>query len=291
MKKFLLYVAGLIGITVIFLAANDAIVYSMVMSSSGSSAYKMQRMFADPIPGEIPLLGSSRAKENYVPSLISPDCFDYGENGQTFSETLFHLKAVLSRPEIKRVIVNLDPWGPGDVIKSYRADYRFARKCSGMPEIAWKDRAPGLRFLGSLRAAFAMWMNERKATTRVVDQGAMLLEYACSSEDFARMEAALTDRSFECTPQMRDAIADVLKRNVGTEIVWVVSPASNSWDAHFTGANELTAFGAWLESLPNNRFFDLHRADYLGNADFKDPCHLNLSGARKFTERLMQELR
>lgn len=294
MKKFIIYSIFLSLVGVVLALINDTLVYQMIVSSSGNSAYKMKRLFDDSFPDEIPLLGSSRAKENYVPSLISSKCFDYGENCQSFDETLYQLKHILSRPGRGFVMVNLDPHCLSKV-KRFIGDYRFSKFVPDdrIPSRSFIERIPGIRFAGGLRSNFSTWMNERQSTTRVVDQGAMLLKYARTPEEEAKANAAMQDIEFFCDKEIYSIIEDVMAANLNKKtIVWVVSPVSKGWENHFKGVCELEEFCHWLERFPNNYIFDFRYGKLdLETKDFKDSFHLNYDGAHKFTKQLMDELR
>ena len=124
MKRFLLYIGGLLSIVLVAVWLGEVLNRWLVFSSSNSSGYRMKRLFEfDSSKGEMPILGSSRAEGNFAPKNISPIAFNYGLRGSHFHETLFQLKVVLSRPQGGVVLVNLDPWGMDD--GSYMHDYRF----------------------------------------------------------------------------------------------------------------------------------------------------------------------
>ena len=155
MKRFLIYVAGLLLVGIVALAVNEITVKYLMAASGSSEAYKMQRLYGTDFEDEIALIGSSRAVACYVPSMIGNRVFDYGLNGSRQNETVEHLEYILNHKQnTKAIIINLDPWGITEGSK--RGDYRFV---AGRKDIDWADRYWGLRCFGLLKGALADWIN------------------------------------------------------------------------------------------------------------------------------------
>ena len=170
MKKFLTYFAG-IALAVIALAIlNDWANMYLVHHSSGNPISKMERLWQRTNDDELPIIGSSRALGNFIPSELSPKCFNYGVNGMGLKEILFNLKALEGRNSKESIILNFDPWSAlSDSDENWIGDYRLAPR-SGRSTVL--DTIPGVRFYGMFRKNLTDYLNSKKAVTKVVDRGA-----------------------------------------------------------------------------------------------------------------------
>lgn len=127
MKKFLIYFSGLFLCVILFALVCDKANMWLIHNSSGNGISKMERLWQMSHRDEVPILGSSRALGNYVPSLIADNCFNYGVNGMGMDELLFNLKAIRETNSPHPVILNIDPWATLSENKSsWVGDYRLA---------------------------------------------------------------------------------------------------------------------------------------------------------------------
>lgn len=134
----------------------------------------MLRLFETHPKEEIPILGSSRASQNFAPSRLSPRAFNYGMDGSGQSETLFLLAALLRQEGAAPILVNLDPLGfVGSPESSLVGDYCLVL---GDPDVRarlppekrrLKARIPGIRFHGALRAALGGALHRARGVARL----------------------------------------------------------------------------------------------------------------------------
>lgn len=295
MRRFLAYAATLLLFAVAVQLLLDRANVALLTHSSGNAAHKMLRLFRTFPKDEIPILGSSRASQNFVPSLLSQDAFNYGMDGSGQGETFLLLEAVLGRDEATPVIVNLDPWGfpddGGAVVGDYRLvlDDTSVRACLPPERRRLKDRIPGIRFYGSLRPHLASWLNERTAATKRIDRGATLQRFGRTPQEWAVINATIRPTGFSANAAWKARI-EAMARRAQRPIVWVVGPCSPHWAACYAGKDDLRAFLRWLDALPRQTVIDLYGLPY-GEELFMDPTHLNLEGAERFTRTLLAELR
>ncbi len=267
----------------------------LIFRSPSSSRYKTYRLFVEKPRGDIPLLGSSRALGNYVPSLISPHVFDYGINGSGMYETLFLLREALKNPSPGAILVNLDPWGfHGEYQPSLQGDYRMALSNADVRKVVkydLSDLIPGVRFHGQMRQNLTTWLDGKMSLTRQIDQGAALILQSRTEKEWEFINAKITDSVFSCHPSWQVAV-DKIEATSEHPIVWIVSPIAPHWREHYHGREKLKEFLKEMAKRPNMYVVDLfdETADY-SEAEFVDPTHLNIHGATRFTKQLLPYLK
>ena len=308
MKKFLLFVSGLIAVFLALTFAYDGLNLWLVRSSSGNDAYKMERFFGELDESEIPILGSSRALSNFVPEALDANCFNYGINGSCIGETLFQLRDLVRRKTSGLVLVNVDPWGFGafddpDVV--FRGNYLLAAKSGDVRRrlpsgvVAGLDWLPGIRFQGHLRANLASALNVRLAVTKVIDRGAVLERRSLTADEWAYLDRSLRPMAFKlpsgaCRAALGEIVRLVRAREGRLRVVFVIGPCSPSWRKAFTGG---AALRSWVESF--NREMagtSVQALDLFTDMDFEtrffaDAAHLNYDGAVRFSRELKRRLR
>ena len=287
MKKFLIYFAGVALATVVLALLCDIANMYLVHHSSGNPISKMERLWQKSNNDEIPILGSSRALGNFVPSELSSKCFNYGVNGMGLNEVLFNLKALEGIDSVTPIIMNFDPWSKIiDSDGSWVGDYRLAPK-SGRSDIV--DAIPGIRFYGMFRKNFTDYLNSKKAVTKIIDKGAVLLKTSRSKKEWEIINSKLTSWHFEYenwVEKFEQSIYALAPRKV----IVVVCPCSSRKTELFTGKNNLKAFLMRITKLSNIRVINYYGSDKFEDGDFTDPTHFNVEGARKFSQMLKTEL-
>lgn len=306
MKKFLLFAFGLIVTFLALTFVYDGLNLALVRSSSGNGAYKMERFFSELAEDEIPILGSSRALENFAPSEIATNCFDYGIDASKPFETLFQLRDLVIRKKSGMILVNIDPWGFSlfnDTL--FRGDYLLAAKTHDvrcrLPQgvVNGLDWLPGIRFQGRLRSNLAFAMNDRLSVTKIIDHGAVYLVIPRTDEDWATIDKTLKPTDFglpsEACQTMLNEIARIVKSREGRlRVFFVIGPCSPSWCKLFTGGDTLRK---WVKDFnaamadSHLMVIDLFSDSDFGRKDFVDPTHLNRDGAVRFSRELRRCIR
>ena len=305
MKKFLFFAFGLIAVFLSLTFAYDGMNLALVRSSSGNGAYKMERFFGELDEDEIPILGSSRAQANFVPSELDARCFNYGIDGSPIGETLFQLRDLVSRKKTGAVLVNVDPWGFAffDNV-TFRGGYLLAAKSREVRRrlphgvvngFSW---LPGIRFQGQLRANLAAAVNTRLSVTKEIDCGAVLLRTSRTDAEWSFIDKTLKPTDFglpsEACQAMLDEIARIVKAREGRlRVVFVIGPCSPSWCKLFTGGDALRK---WVKEFnvqmadSHLQALDLFSDSDFGRKEFADPTHLNRDGAARFSRELKRRL-
>lgn len=286
MKRFVIYLVSLLGPIGAFVLAVDYANVCLIRASTGNSAYKMERLYTNPEPEEIAIVGSSRADGNFVPSIISPRCFDYGVSAMGIREIISILEVLQKRQTDAPVIVNFDPWGAFGK-GSFVADYRLVPQSGKLP---FADRIPGVRFFGALRKNLVNMMNARKSVSSVVDNGAQLLKTSRTAGEWKVIEKKLGVRGFVGDSNTERRFLEVLGAFSPRIVYVVICPCSRGWMAKFNGQKDLDAFLLRLAGVPNVRILNYFCSQKFSDADFADPTHFNLEGACKFSELICSQI-
>ena len=285
MKRFIRYALTLFAAVVVLALAVDYLNVRLICSSSGNSTYKMKRLYENPEPNEIAIVGSSRAEGNFVPSVISERCFDYGVGGMSMHEVLPILDVLSGRQTDAPVIVNLDPWG--NFRHRIVADYRLAPQ-SG--RLSWREKVPGIRFFGALRNNLVAMIDARRSVTRVIDKGASLLKISRSENEWHAIDSKMVDLEFRCDADDQQRLITALKSFSPRRVYVVVCPCSAGWMAHFLGRRELDELLNRIRALANVKVYDYYGSPEFSDTDFSDPNHFNITGARKFSALLKSKI-
>lgn len=285
MKKFIAYVFMLVAIVVALALVNDCIVALIAKRTESSSAYKMWRLYGGNDSDEIAILGSSRAQNCYVPSMISTNCFNYGISGCGVKELTAHVVAMSKRHGRSPVIINIDPWGLFS--RKMVGDYRLAPE-SGM--LSWADGMPGIRFHGTLRPMLNRWMNERTAAYSIVDNGAILFKEQRSAKEWEAINKREEAMSFRMESKIESDFCDAIRSLAPRKAIIVVCPCSTRFMELFTGCKELDAFLSRLSEIDNVAVANYLGSDDFSDSDFIDTKHLTLEGARKFSTKLARDV-
>lgn len=288
MRRFLKYIGLIFTCTVLLALVNDWACRWFISQSTGNPIYKMDRLWQSGDENEIAIVGSSRAQSNYVPSLISTNCFNYGCDGQGYAETLFHLTALKARGGDAPIIINYDPWWvtiSKDV--DYVGDYRMAPN-SG--RVSCVDTIPGIRLYGYLRKSATDWLNAKAAVTKVIDNGAVLLKNSRSDSEWEVINEKQKPYSFRRDEESCAIFKETLNGFAPRKVCVVVAPCSKRFIELFEGRVEFDQFMKELEDIPNVCVENMFGDDRFVGADFVDTTHLNMGGASKFTQAMMKQI-
>lgn len=289
MKRFILYVLVVLVCIVTVQLVCDCVINWLIHHSTGNPIYKMERLWCESHQNEIPILGSSRAQANFIPSIISTNCFNYGCDGMGMAETLFNLRAIQERHSTYPVILNFDPWATfSRQPKSWRGDYRLAPK-SG--RASFIDRVWGMRFYGMLRVSLSSYLNNQQSITKVVDSGAVILKTSRTAEEWQIINSQIEPCCFsyydeECGVGLSDSIRALAPRKV----IVVVCPCSSRWTAVYNSKDLLANFLQQLSKIPNVQIINLFASTEFVDSDFVDPTHLNICGAQKLSRILRERI-
>lgn len=282
MKRFLAYFIAIALGSVTLALVNDGLSLMLIHSSCGNPTYKMERLWSDAFPDEVAILGSSRALHSFVTSTM-PKSFNYGADGMILPEIIFLLKRLATRKTFVPVIVNFDPWDFSGFDNPYFVgDYRLAPQ-SG--RAGFFDSLPGLRFHGALKELLSLHISEK----RVVDNGgAVLLKTIRTQEEWKVIDSKLVPRGFKRSEKGEREFEAVLLSLKPRKVIVAVGPCSSRFMELYPNMNEFKKYLRHLDSIENVTVVSMFGDPGFTDADFVDPTHLNIYGARKFTDRFMQ---
>jgi hypothetical protein len=169
---------------------------------------------------------------------------------------------------------------------SWVGDYRLAPR-SGRSTVL--DAIPGIRFYGMFRKNLTDYLNGKKAVTKVVDRGAVLLKTSRSEKEWEVINSKLTSWHFKYANWIEKFEKSIQALSPRVVIV-VVCPCSSRNTELFRDKNNLQAFLTQISKLLNVRVINYYGSDKFSDADFTDPTHFNVDGARKFTRMLKREI-
>jgi lysophospholipase L1-like esterase len=133
------------------------------------------------------------------------------------------------------------------------------------------------------------YINSKKAVTKVVDRGAVLLKTSRSEKEWEVINSKLTSWHFEYAnwvEKFEQSMCALAPRKV----IVVVCPCSSRKTELFTGENNLEAFLTRISKLSNVIVINYYGSDKFSDSDFTDPTHFNAEGARKFSRMLKKEI-
>ena len=287
MNRFLRFMGIVFICTIILALINEWACRWLISQSTGNPIYKMERLYGNADNNEIAIVGSSRAQAHYVPSLISTNCFNYGCDGQSFGETLFHLSALKKRGGGAPIIVNFDPWWStiSGSDGSFVCDYRLAPQSGRVHGV---DAIPGIRFYGCLRKSVTDWLNAKQSVTKVIDNGAVLQKHSRSASEWKVINEKLIPRSFVRDEEACLKFKKVLSGLSPRKVYVVIPPCSTRFMDLFKGLDVLCQYMKELDSIPNVTVVNMLVDKRFSQADFVDTTHLNIEGAYKFTSFLVE---
>lgn len=294
MRRFLLQVLFLTAVATVALLANDCVLYSFHRMRPNDLALRLDKLLNRLPESEIPILGSSRALQQFWPSLISSRCYNYGVNGADLRETIMQLRRILTMRSPEAVIVNVDPWGVTSSDRQeaeWRGDYSIAgidpitRDLFKLDAVDWM---PGLRFWGKFKIIANEWYcNRNMESAKVVDNGSEISRGVQKADYFKTVARRIGDQLFNMPNEVEDELLSTIKGNVQVRFYLVVAPIHRLWLGKYKGNAGLNEFLERVRTCENVICVDLlEMSSRLDDEDFRDLTHLNENGARKFSEQV-----
>ena len=289
MKRFVIYMFLQFCVIIVLMATSDFINKKLLLASSASPMFKMDRLYGNVPHDEIAILGSSRAEGCFAPLSISSKAFNYGLVASRFNETVFHLEEVLRREGNAPVIINLEPWGL--TTGAFRGDYRSvsdvpAVKMESGIAMSYDNMIPGIRFYGELRRNLSWTISGSK----VIERGAVMLKSSRSEDEWGKIRDSSEMVAYDVDEDVKSRLSKILSSNHVHEIVFVVAPVMPFWWEKFGSKLAFSDLKEWLKTFPRVCVMDYSCDNEFGAEDFFDPIHLNEKGARRFSEKIRCQL-
>lgn len=141
-----------------------------------------------------------------------------------------------------------------------------------------------------LRKNVTDYLNVKKSVTKVVDNGAVLLKNSRSEKEWSVINSRIIHHRFDLIKGI-DEFENALSSMRPRRVIIVICPCSSRWTELYESRLELESFCNRIDKLPNVDVVNMFGSDDFTDADFVDPTHFNIDGARKFTIRLMSEIK
>lgn len=247
---------------------------------------------------EIPILGASTAYQDYIPSEMGVNAYNYGLNGSSYEVVDALLGIELAKPRTTPVIVDLQfhaSYGLGDESAFIPLTYNpYVRQLLERTKTGnWRYSLPGIRYFGHYGWYLKELINDRYSVMRKVVRGYAYEKY--TSFDRTRMDLAVKGRlngKNEYSPdedQDRRLLAQI-QGHPERLFFLVYAPLHASHYTHFENMERFNAFKAKLSALPNVALLDYGRVDY-PDEWYKDTSHLLQAGATDFSRKLGEKIR
>lgn len=266
----------------------------LALANENFGAFKVHRMFTEDHPGEVAIIGSSRAAGSYVPSLLGDHVFNYGIEETGWREARLMLTKELSKSKSTPVIVNFeysffDGHKPNTAHFIPTADQPEVRQFLGK-RMRWFYRFPTLRYFGAVDEYVRVFIPLLLRKGQVSDNGFFIdkgPDRATRDKMLAIGKSKLPMR-WRAHPTEEKAFLELLG-TTPRKIVLAISPYYPAFFTDFGHMDEAEAWIADARALPNVVVVDLGRMP-LPEADYLNVTHVMLPGAEAFSKELRKEL-
>ncbi|MEO5585575.1 MAG: hypothetical protein ABIQ75_08980 [Flavobacteriales bacterium] len=266
----------------------------LALANENFGAFKVHRMFTEDHPGEVAIIGSSRAAGAYIPSLLGDPVFNYGIEETGWREARLMLTKELSKPKSTPVIVNFeysffDGHKPNTAHFIPTADQSEVRSFLSK-RMRWYYRFPTLRYFGTVDEYVRVFIPLLIRKGQVSDNGFFIdngPDRATRDKMLAIGISRLPSR-WNPHPAEEKAFLELLGSTQRT-IVLAIAPYYPQFYKDFSHMDQAEAWLASARSLPNVVVVDLGRMP-LPEADYLNVTHVMLPGAEAFSKELRKEL-
>lgn len=291
-KKFfrflIIVLTSCIGIGI---AINTVFEKCIIFQGETSGASKINRILKQSNLDEVPIFGSSRAENHFIPSIIDKNCFNYGILGTQGDIWLFFLEKELSKNKRTKIIINFDLEGliyaQGDIgnyIPNYAETTKLVR-----PNGKYYYNIPFIKYFGKFESYLKYKLSESINLTKKAERGGHFKTHTLTE---ARFNELVFRRKESPSQFMKEELLfkkfNQLVQSTDREIYIVVGPYHKSYLESFKNINEVNAFLSSIEAFPNVTVLDL-RDKISGDSLFFDTAHLNYEGAKIFS-RMVHEV-
>ncbi|MEO8582377.1 MAG: hypothetical protein ABI415_01200 [Flavitalea sp.] len=292
-KEFILrlLLPSIFILAIICLMLNYIFERNIIIKSENSGAYKVNRVLNGKNQFEIPIFGSSRALNSYIPDSISKYAFNYGLNGAQDDIWLFFLKKELAKTRTSPIIINFDFNG----LDSAKGDLQYYLYNSNDAEVRkivgddWQPyfNVPMVKYFGRVESYITDYLKEKTELTRITNRGASLYKLVQSPKAFAAIlkERRENGEVFRNSIQLRNELFRVLKEPRNREIYFVIAPYNKTYIESQKNVNDAKSFLNELRTIPRVTVFDYSEFD-LPDEDFFNTSHVNYKGAQIFSAEL-----
>lgn len=266
----------------------------LALANENFGAFKIHRMFTEDHPGEVAIIGSSRAAGSYIPSLLGDSVFNYGIEETGWREATLMLTQELSKPKNTPVIVNFEY----SFFEGHKPNLAHFIPNVGQPEVddllgprmRWYFHFPTLRYFGSVDEYIRVFIPWVIHNGQASDNG-FFFDHGPDPATRAKMFAIGRSKPpprWRARPVEEKAFLELLGSTHRT-IVLSISPYYPGFYTNFGHMDQARTWLAAAASLPNVTVVDLGRMP-LPEADYANFTHVMLPGAEAFSKELRKEL-
>jgi len=266
----------------------------VIFRTETHGAAKLNRIMAKH-PGEVAILGSSRALGSYIPDSLFPSAYNYGINGIGYRVMDLFLEKELQSGNTAPILVNFDYQmfvGSGGDPTNYlpfTSDPQIWQLMGDLGLQAPFYRIPGLRFYGGLDGYMREFLNQRMQLTKWVTRGASIEKNVLPQDHFEKLVKQRLDEPSGWTPD--SILIGRFRQRIqqGKDRQWyiVVAPYHWSYYQSFHPGQLVTAkaFLHELDQLPQVKVIEINGATWPDSL-FANTTHINLAGALRFNREL-----
>jgi len=293
LKRFLLF---LVILLILGLSFQYVFEKKVIMATSSSPAYKIDRILYDLDKSEIPIFGSSRAEGTFIPTLLGKQFFNYGITSTGDDVLLFFLeqecKKVKSTPYI---LFNFDlegfTYSLGD-LNNYimDANNKYVQELLGdSNKIYYK--VPFIKYFGNYMVYFKDYLNSKMMVTKYEDKGASIEKNQLTSDKFAFLiaERRQWETEFVWDKKLQAKFNHVLTGNPDKIFIIVIPPYHKSYFEKYLNYNKVLEYLDTLSGMPNVKILNFSHLIF-PDKYFFNTTHLNYEGALVFNKMLKDSL-
>lgn len=269
---------------------------TVILSSPSNSAYKVNRILHANNPDEIPIFGSSRALQSFLPSVLGKQFFNYGIDGAYSDVQLFFLEQECKKQKNNPyVLLTLDmegfAYGLGDP-NAYipNVDHSAVKK---LMKGAFKPhyRLPVVKYYGKYETYLKDYLNGHLMTTKYNDKGASVEKQNLPAKRFKTLveERKNTVMAFRTDTVLTNRFIRLFNENPHRMFIIVVPPYHPSFFNRYENYAAAQAFMDYLSTFPNVVFLNYGQYYYPDDCYF-NTTHLNYKGVVRFNKMLKDTL-
>jgi hypothetical protein len=270
---------GMVAISIDFVCTR-----LVINGSATSDAARISHLIREH-GSEIPIFGTSKAYDDYIPEILGDDVFNYGMPATALDEPVALLQIECKKHKQTPIVLDLAHQGLRGIAEPvrfvpfvWRPEIRQMLDRLGLMERRYW--VPGLRYFGSYDWFLMGYLKKTRART---DKFPKKLDEAIRR----RLEEGFGFSSF---PDQDRLLYDVIRSTPQRTFIIVISPVHPSCFANFKDPEGFARHLDKLRSFTNVVVLDWGRMK-LADDCFRDTVHLSDKGALEFSRRLADQLR
>ncbi len=290
---------GLPYVLIIFIAVSGINLFfkkMVIPRTTGSGAYKVERILHEDRMTETPIYGSSRAEGSFVPDTLGADFFNYGMANVQDNVWIYFLEKELQKSRKTDILINFDFDGL-DTRNGFPFYWMFnAASDTTIRSFIGHDwkmiyNIPAFRHIGFYEKYTVHYLQEKNNVTAIINKGAILEKKYLTKEEF-KLLAEKREKDtviFKNDPLLNKKLRSLLSDTKGRNIYFIVPPYHPSYFKSIQNLPDAYKYLDTLAMLPHVKVMDYSRMQ-LGQEYFFNTTHLNYKGAIVFSKQLKEDL-